>query len=77
MVESIMNRVRDAHQQILDKHSQILASVRAHQGLVSCIRRLPAEILSGIFVWCLPPKKYIEPKTSTAPLLLMGVCGRW
>jgi hypothetical protein len=76
-VESIMKRVRDVHQQFLDKRDQILVSMRAHQGLVSCIRRLPPEILSEIFVWCLPPETYIEPNTGTAPLLLVGICRGW
>ena len=76
-VESIMKRVRDVHQQFLDKRDQILASIRTHQGFVSCIRRLPPEILSEIFVRCLPSETYIRPKTKTAPLLLMGVCSGW
>ena len=76
-VESVMKRVHDIHQQFLDKHDQILASMRAHQGLVSCIRRLPPEILSEIFVRCLPSETYIRPGASTAPLLLVGVCSGW
>ena len=76
-VESIMNRVHDVHQQFLDKHDQILASMRAHQGLTSCIRRLPPEILSEIFLRCLPSETYIIPEKRTAPLLLVGVCSGW
>ena len=72
-----MERVRDVRRQFLDKRDQILASMRVHQGLVSCIRRLPPEILSEIFVMCLPPETYIAPKTGVAPLLLAGVCRRW
>ena len=77
VVESIMERVRDVRRQFLDKRDQILASMRAHQGLVSCIRRLPPEILSEIFVRCLSPEAYIKPRTRTAPLLLMCVCREW
>lgn len=76
-VESIMKRVRNVHQQLLDKRNQIVASMDAHLGLVSCIRRLPTEILGEIFVRCLPPEMHIEPDTCTAPLLLLSVCRRW
>ncbi|KAG8216749.1 hypothetical protein J3R82DRAFT_6964 [Butyriboletus roseoflavus] len=76
-VESIMKRVRDVHQRLLDKRDQIVASMEVHQGLVSCIRRLPTEILGEIFVRCLPPNTHIEPDIRTAPLLLMGVCRGW
>ncbi|KAG9313551.1 hypothetical protein JVU11DRAFT_5878 [Chiua virens] len=48
-VESIMQRVREVHQQLLDKRDQIRASMEAHRGLISCIRRLPPELLAKIF----------------------------
>ena len=65
------------HKQLLDRRDQILASVQVHQGFVSCIRRLPPEILSGIFVQCLPPETLTEPDARAAPLLLMRVCRGW
>lgn len=73
----IMKRVRDVHQQLLDRRDQIIASKEAHRGLVSCIRRLPTEILGEIFVRCLPSETHVEPDTHTAPLLLLGVCRGW
>ena len=77
LVESIMERVRSIHQQLLDKRNQVVVSMQAHQGLVSCIRRLPAEILGEIFLRCLPPDPPVEPDTTAAPLLLLAVCRRW
>ncbi|KAH0835908.1 hypothetical protein J3R83DRAFT_9804 [Lanmaoa asiatica] len=72
-----MKRVRNVHQMLLDKRDQIFVSMLAHQRLVSCIRRLPPEILGEIFVRCLPPGTHTEPNTRTAPLLLLGVCRGW
>ena len=51
--------------------------MKLHQSLLSCIRRIPQEILSDIFVRCLPLETYIEPDAKTAPLVLMGVCREW
>lgn len=76
-VESIMKRVISVHQQLLDKRNQIVTSMEAHQGLISCIRRLPSELLGEIFLRCLPPKPHIEPDAINAPLLLLAVCRRW
>ena len=76
-VAAILARVRDVHQQLLDTSHQIVASMRAHQGLISCIRRLPSEILGEIFVRCVPPEPYVEPDTTAAPLLLLAVCRGW
>lgn len=72
-----MKRVRDVHQQLLDKRDQIVVSMQVHQGLISCIRRLPSELLGEIFLRCLPPQPHIEPDTTTAPLLLLAVCRGW
>ncbi|KAJ7619309.1 hypothetical protein FB45DRAFT_755246 [Roridomyces roridus] len=40
------------------------------------IHRVPSEILSEIFVECLP-SKYLDPKPSEAPLLLAAVASGW
>jgi hypothetical protein len=38
---------------------------------------LPAELLSRIFVQCLPDEPYIRPDADRAPLLFTRVCRRW
>lgn len=45
--------------------------------LLSPIRRLPAEILSAIFIACLPKDLYIIPSRRRAPLILSQVCSSW
>ncbi|PPQ95231.1 hypothetical protein CVT26_014921 [Gymnopilus dilepis] len=41
------------------------------------IRRLPPEILSEIFRFCLPNTRFHRPSPSRAPLLLTQVCCSW
>jgi len=38
---------------------------------------LPPELLSEIFLFCLPGDFYIRPDPLQAPLLICGVCGTW
>ncbi|KAJ7143102.1 hypothetical protein C8R43DRAFT_866226, partial [Mycena crocata] len=40
-------------------------------------QRFPPEILSEIFIHCLPDDKFITPDLATAPLLLCGICHHW
>ncbi|KAJ7161461.1 hypothetical protein C8R43DRAFT_1105101 [Mycena crocata] len=41
------------------------------------ILTLPPELLSEIFLHCLPDDEFISPDITTAPLLLCGVCRRF
>ncbi|KAG2369800.1 hypothetical protein BDR07DRAFT_541679 [Suillus spraguei] len=43
----------------------------------SAICRLPTEILSEIFVHCLPQDDDFSPRTRLAPLLFTMICRRW
>ncbi|KAJ7286479.1 hypothetical protein C8J57DRAFT_1287762 [Mycena rebaudengoi] len=38
---------------------------------------LPSEIISEIFLHCLPPAEFIDVDMSTAPLLLCRICRQW
>lgn len=51
--------------------------MKLHQGLVSALWRLPTEILSHIFVHCLPDSKLLQPEMKLAPILLTRICRRW
>ncbi|KAK7434207.1 hypothetical protein VKT23_020337 [Stygiomarasmius scandens] len=51
--------------------------VNAHQRLLSPSLRLPPEILSEIFVFCLPEDRNPVCSVSQAPLLLGLVCRSW
>lgn len=52
-------------------------SIANLRSLLSPIRRLPPEILTEIFQYCLPPDKFIRPSPYEAPLLLTHVCSAW
>ncbi|KDR76196.1 hypothetical protein GALMADRAFT_267841 [Galerina marginata CBS 339.88] len=47
------------------------------RSLLAPIRRLPSEILSEIFKFCLPREKFIRPAAGEAPLLLTQICAAW
>ncbi|KIK66577.1 hypothetical protein GYMLUDRAFT_37736 [Collybiopsis luxurians FD-317 M1] len=59
------------------ERDRVQADIEALQVTVSPIRRLPLEILSEIFVHCLPKKKFIRPSPHEPPLLLTQICRRW
>ncbi|KAG1786554.1 uncharacterized protein HD556DRAFT_1414788 [Suillus plorans] len=48
-----------------------------HKRLISPIWHLPTEVLSHIFVHCLPEDKYLSPASKLAPVLLTRICRRW
>ena len=53
------------------------AAIAALHTLLSPIRRLPVELLTEIFMHCLPRKKFILPSDADSPLRLMQVCTLW
>ncbi|KAG2123476.1 hypothetical protein DEU56DRAFT_829653 [Suillus clintonianus] len=76
-LESVMDRVRDLHQQLLKKKDHVIQSMNLHRGLISSLCRLPSELLSHIFVHCLPETELLLPSSKSAPLLLTKICRRW
>ncbi|KII91818.1 hypothetical protein PLICRDRAFT_105807, partial [Plicaturopsis crispa FD-325 SS-3] len=72
---------------ILNRQCDVLEeTIHCYKAVFSPFRRLPAELLSEVFVHCLPPDSapspYAPPLSSgpalgSAPLLLMSVCKRW
>ncbi|KAH9481742.1 hypothetical protein JR316_0006269 [Psilocybe cubensis] len=52
-------------------------SIANLRSLLSPIRRLPPEILTEIFEYCLPSDKFIRASPYEAPLLLTHVCSAW
>ncbi|KJA26281.1 hypothetical protein HYPSUDRAFT_159253 [Hypholoma sublateritium FD-334 SS-4] len=53
------------------------AAIAALHTLLSPIRRLPVELLTEIFLHCLPREKFILPSDAGSPLRLMQVCTQW
>ncbi|KAK7453571.1 hypothetical protein VKT23_011848 [Stygiomarasmius scandens] len=64
---SVLKQERDHVEQYID----------AHKALLSPARRLPSEILSEIFVHCLPQGRNATRSLTDAPLLLGQICRVW
>ncbi|KAG1747914.1 uncharacterized protein EDB91DRAFT_1021820, partial [Suillus paluster] len=45
--------------------------------LLSALWRFPTEVLSQIFVHCLPETSHFSPAPKLAPVLLTRICRRW
>jgi hypothetical protein len=76
-LENAMDRIKNLHQQLLQKKDRIIHSMNLHKGLVSTLWRFPPELLSLIFVRCLPEAEHLLPSSKLAPMLLTRICRRW
>jgi len=72
-----MDRLRNLRRQLVKQQDKIIQSMNVHKSLVSALWRLPTEVLSQIFVHCLPATDYLWARTGQAPLLLTRICRRW
>ncbi|KAG1886172.1 hypothetical protein F4604DRAFT_1724979 [Suillus subluteus] len=62
----------------VDSHkADIVQANTLHTSLPSLISRLPTEILSEIFLYCLPEDEHLLYASRQAPMLLTRVCRRW
>ncbi|KAG0704602.1 hypothetical protein DFH29DRAFT_997494 [Suillus ampliporus] len=77
-LETVMDSIKNLHQQLVEKKDKITQSMNLHKGLVSSLWRLPAEVLCQIFDDCLPETRFLlPPLKQNAPILLTGICRRW
>jgi hypothetical protein len=62
-----------------DQHKRAkIPSVNLHKGIGPAISRLPAELLSEIFMHTLPPfDEFLSPSKLRPPMLLTRICRRW
>ncbi|KAK7001433.1 hypothetical protein R3P38DRAFT_1795531 [Favolaschia claudopus] len=51
--------------------------INAHKALLSPVRRVPLEILSEIFMACLPTDRFCPMSATDAPVLLGHICSSW
>ena len=85
-IESQFEACQDLHPQLEDLHEK-LRSLRSKRNDISIMSKLPSDILSDIFILCLPPieREFLadyEPpcsefRTPRIPLRLSAVCGSW
>ncbi|KAG2141901.1 hypothetical protein DEU56DRAFT_754864 [Suillus clintonianus] len=76
-LQTVMDSIQNLHQQLVEKKVKIVESINLHKRLRSALWRLPTEVLSHIFVYCLPGDKYLLPTPGVAPMLLTRICRRW
>ncbi|ESK93439.1 hypothetical protein Moror_1720 [Moniliophthora roreri MCA 2997] len=72
-----ISRLKSTLTYLLSHRERLQIFVNSHKALISPIRRLPDEILSEIFLYCLPHDRNPTRSTGEAPLLLTLVCERW
>ncbi|KAL0069438.1 hypothetical protein AAF712_003463 [Marasmius tenuissimus] len=80
LIDQPQTRIRDIDAEIsrlLAERDKLEHFVGAHSRVLSPIRRLPADILSEIFILCLPTDHFPSRDLAEAPLLLTFVCHIW
>ncbi|KAK1222878.1 hypothetical protein PQX77_014300 [Marasmius sp. AFHP31] len=71
----------DRHKSIVkvleNERDHIIGTLARYNALISPIRLLPLEVMSQIFLLCLPDHPFVPPSSSDAPLILTQVCRSW
>ncbi|KAJ7613161.1 hypothetical protein FB45DRAFT_1065246 [Roridomyces roridus] len=72
-----ITRIRALLQGLVTRHGQFISSIDAHLVLLSPARRLPDDVLGGIFTACVPCDRAASLNGADAPLLLCHISQRW
>ncbi|KAF5340894.1 hypothetical protein D9758_012192 [Tetrapyrgos nigripes] len=71
-------QIHKAHlNHLMRERDEVLSDLDAQRAMLSPLSRLPLEILSTIFINCLPEEEYLNPHPKDAPLLLLQVSRGW
>ncbi|KAG1814021.1 uncharacterized protein BJ212DRAFT_1482367 [Suillus subaureus] len=76
-LETVRNGVSYRQRQLVEEKTNIIQSNASPKQFSSTIWRLPTEILSEIFLYCLPEDRLLSPAPALAPVLLTTICRRW
>ncbi|THV07222.1 hypothetical protein K435DRAFT_833591 [Dendrothele bispora CBS 962.96] len=76
-INAEIRRYKNAIRYLTSEREEVLADLDAQKTQLTPIRRLPLEILSLVFLHCLPDQEFVEPRPLDAPLLLTHVCRVW
>ncbi|KAG1886140.1 hypothetical protein F4604DRAFT_1951531 [Suillus subluteus] len=63
--------------QLVEEKADIIQANTSRRSFSSPISRLPTEILSEIFLYCLPEDEHLVHASKQAPVLLTKICRRW
>ncbi|KAJ7657387.1 hypothetical protein DFH06DRAFT_1473336 [Mycena polygramma] len=64
-------------QDLTTQRDRVREYIEPHKALISHPRRLPQDVVEGIFLACLPTSYYAVMSPATAPLLLGRICSAW
>ncbi|KAG1886170.1 hypothetical protein F4604DRAFT_1917876 [Suillus subluteus] len=76
-LEIVSNSVRCRQLQLVENKADVVQSNTLRGNFSSPICRLPTEILSEIFLYCLPEDEHWVYASRLAPLLLTRICRQW
>ncbi|KAG2090575.1 hypothetical protein BD769DRAFT_413506 [Suillus cothurnatus] len=76
-LRTIRNSVSHCQGQPVEEKGVIVQSNTSRTSFSSPICRLPSEILSEIFLYCLPKDKHLTYTSRQAPMLLTRICRQW
>ncbi|KII84442.1 hypothetical protein PLICRDRAFT_365676 [Plicaturopsis crispa FD-325 SS-3] len=75
LVAAELTRIDEARSRLVAEQRILQHLIVNHIAILSPCRQLPDEVLSTIFIYCLPSS--VQPSTNRAPLLLTRICRRW
>ncbi|EGN94139.1 hypothetical protein SERLA73DRAFT_15571, partial [Serpula lacrymans var. lacrymans S7.3] len=75
-MRTTMTRLRCMLDQLESNEAETQKYVEDCEALITLARRMPPEIVSHIFEYCIPPEGS-RPSVSEAPLLLSRICRHW
>ncbi|KAG2345918.1 hypothetical protein BDR05DRAFT_1058064 [Suillus weaverae] len=76
-LKTVVDTLNNICEQLVEKQDKITQSMNLHRRLVSSLWCLPTEILSQIFVRCLPEDSHLSLAQNEAPVLLTRICRLW
>ncbi|KAG1814006.1 uncharacterized protein BJ212DRAFT_388415 [Suillus subaureus] len=76
-LQIVRNGVICRQRQLIEGTADVVQSNTLRGSFSSPIWRLPTEILSEIFLYCLPEDEHWVYSSKLAPLLLTRICRRW
>ncbi|KAJ7908789.1 hypothetical protein B0H13DRAFT_1617162 [Mycena leptocephala] len=59
------------------QRDSLVEYIESHKALISFGRRLPRDVVQGIFIACLPTHRNAIMSAKEAPFLLCHICSGW
>ncbi|KAJ6561721.1 hypothetical protein B0H19DRAFT_902303, partial [Mycena capillaripes] len=72
-----IERLQALISQLTEKRDHLNDFIDPHLALISPARRLPPDVVAGIFIACLPSDRHAIMSSAEAPHLLCHVCSGW